>query len=119
MLLMNLEQRPVVFEDIGRQVLATGSRKRPEFFIQEIGKLSAIFALQKTKFSLKYCLCFVIDKIVKDDINRVARRLLKSPPSVAARGDVRNVPSLADIQAGLLDVQGKMPGARSRLSLFR
>lgn len=39
MLLMNLEQRPVVFEDIGRQVLATGSRKRPEYFIQEIGEL--------------------------------------------------------------------------------
>lgn len=40
MLLMNLEQRPVVFEDIGRQVLATGSRKRPEYFIQEIGNWS-------------------------------------------------------------------------------
>lgn len=39
MLLMNLEQRPVVFEDIGRQVLATGSRKRPEYFIQAIGEL--------------------------------------------------------------------------------
>lgn len=37
MLLMNLEQRPVVFEDIGRQVLATGHRKRPEYFIQAIG----------------------------------------------------------------------------------
>ena len=37
MLLMNLEQRPVVFEDIGRQVLATGSRKRPEYFIKAIG----------------------------------------------------------------------------------
>lgn len=37
MLLMNLEARPVVFEDIGRQVLAIGSRKRPEYFIQEIG----------------------------------------------------------------------------------
>lgn len=34
---MNLEQRPVVFEDIGRQVLATGFRRRPEYFIQEIG----------------------------------------------------------------------------------
>lgn len=39
MLLMNLEQRPVVFEDIGRQVLATGSRKRPEYFMHAIGKL--------------------------------------------------------------------------------
>lgn len=37
MLIMNLEQRPIVFEDIGRQVLATGSRKRPEYFIQAIG----------------------------------------------------------------------------------
>lgn len=37
MLLMNLEARPVVFEDIGRQVLATGGRKRPDHFIREIG----------------------------------------------------------------------------------
>lgn len=40
MLLMNLEARPVVFEDIARQVLATGTRKPPEFFIAEIGELS-------------------------------------------------------------------------------
>lgn len=39
MLLMNLESRPVVFEDVGRQVLATGHRKRPEHFIAEIGKI--------------------------------------------------------------------------------
>lgn len=42
MLLMNLEARPVVFEDIGRQVLATGIRKRPEQFIEAIGKLLSI-----------------------------------------------------------------------------
>ncbi|KAK0172268.1 hypothetical protein PV328_005607 [Microctonus aethiopoides] len=95
MLLMNLEQRPVVFEDIGRQVLATGVRKRPEYFINEI------------------------EKITKDDIQRVARRLLKSSPSVAARGEVRHIPPLVDIQAGLLDNQGRMPGSRSKLSLFR
>ncbi|XP_012288110.1 mitochondrial-processing peptidase subunit alpha [Orussus abietinus] len=95
MLLMNLEQRPVVFEDIGRQVLATGSRKRPEYFIQ------------------------AIDKITKDDITKVVRRLLKSPPSVGARGEVRSIPSLAEIQAGFLDEQGRLPGSRNRLSLFR
>ncbi|XP_072744331.1 mitochondrial-processing peptidase subunit alpha [Anoplolepis gracilipes] len=95
MLLMNLEQRPVVFEDIGRQVLATGSRKRPEYFIQ------------------------AIDGISKDDIDRVARRLLKSPPCIAARGEVKTIPSIADIQNGLLDSQGRLPGSRSRLSLFR
>ncbi|XP_053987995.1 mitochondrial-processing peptidase subunit alpha [Hylaeus volcanicus] len=95
MLLMNLEHRPVIFEDIGRQVLATGSRKRPEYFIQ------------------------AIDAISKDDINNVARRLLKSSPSVAARGEVRAVPSIGDIQAGLIDEQGRLPGSRNRLSLFR
>lgn len=95
MLLMNLEQRPVVFEDIGRQVLATGSRKRPEYFIQ------------------------AIDEISKDHVTNVARRLLKSPPSVAARGEVRTIPSIGDIQAGLIDERGRLPGSRSRLSLFR
>ncbi|XP_063973195.1 mitochondrial-processing peptidase subunit alpha [Diachasmimorpha longicaudata] len=95
MLLMNLEQRPVVFEDIGRQVLATGARKRPEYFMQ------------------------AIEEITREDVHRVAKRLLKSPPSVAARGEVRNVPTLVDIQAGLHDAQGRMPGTRSRLSLFR
>ncbi|XP_071634243.1 uncharacterized protein [Temnothorax longispinosus] len=64
MLLMNLEQRPVVFGDIGRQFLATGTRKRPEYFMQAINGIS------------------------KDDINRVAQRLLKSPPCLTARGEV-------------------------------
>ncbi|XP_014478164.1 PREDICTED: mitochondrial-processing peptidase subunit alpha isoform X1 [Dinoponera quadriceps] len=95
MLLMNLEQRPVAFEDIGRQVLATGSRKRSEYFIQ------------------------AIEGISKDDINRVTRRLLKSPPCMAARGEVKTIPSLSDVQSGLVDAQGRLPGSRSRLSLFR
>lgn len=85
MLLMNLESRPVMFEDIGRQVLATGHRKRPEYFIKEI------------------------EKITKDDIVQVAKRLLMSQPSVAARGDLRKMPSLEYIQAGLIDSEGKMP----------
>jgi len=50
---MNLEQRPVVFEDIGRQVLATGSRKRPEYFMQAIGK-PVIFNLTNQKTKKKY-----------------------------------------------------------------
>lgn len=93
MLLMNLEQRPVVFEDMGRQVLATGFRHRPEYYIQ------------------------AINNITKDDINRVALRLIKSPPSVAALGLVSALPPLSDIQAGLLDAEGKIPTSRSRLSL--
>lgn len=45
MLLMNLEARPVVFEDIGRQVLATGTRKKPEEFIQAIGMNPLLLSL--------------------------------------------------------------------------
>lgn len=94
MLLMNLESRPVMFEDIGRQVLATGHRKRPQYFIDEI------------------------EKITKEDIIRVAKRLLSSQPAVAARGDLRKMPPLEYIQAGLIDKNGKMPSNR-KLSLFR
>ena len=39
MLLINMEARPVVFEDIGRKVLATEERRRPEYFIEEIGRM--------------------------------------------------------------------------------
>nr|CAD7398379.1 unnamed protein product [Timema cristinae] len=95
MLLMNLEARPVVFEDIGRQVLATGHRKRPSYFID------------------------AISKVKKDDIVRVAKKMLRSPPSVAARGGINKLQSWENIQAGLLHHEGKIPGNRGRLSLFR
>ena len=38
MLLMNLESRPVVFEDIGRQVLANNKRHQAHYYFEEIGK---------------------------------------------------------------------------------
>lgn len=37
---MNLEARPIVFEDMVRQILACGYRKRPEELLLEIGKIS-------------------------------------------------------------------------------
>jgi processing peptidase subunit alpha len=37
MLLMNLESRPVVFEDVGRQVLANGRRLPPQHYYDLIG----------------------------------------------------------------------------------
>jgi processing peptidase subunit alpha len=69
MLLMNLESRPVVFEDIARQVLATGKRKQTEEFIDKIRSITA------------------------EDIQRVASRMLKTKPSVAALGDLRRLES--------------------------
>lgn len=40
MLLMNLESRPVLFEDIGRQVLANGKRLPASHYFDSIGKAS-------------------------------------------------------------------------------
>ncbi|CAD7089833.1 unnamed protein product [Hermetia illucens] len=94
MLLMNLETRPVVFEDIGRQVLATGSRNPPKHYIDAIGRITS------------------------KDIQRIARRILSSPPSVAARGDIKKLPDMKDIQAGIAHAEGRMPNSK-RLTLFR
>ncbi|KAK4337218.1 hypothetical protein RND71_043317 [Anisodus tanguticus] len=74
MLLMNLESKPVMFEDMARQVLANGERKTAQFFIEEI------------------------DKIEEGDIIRVADRMLKSKISVAALGDVDKFPDIQEIE---------------------
>lgn len=92
MLLMNLESRPIVFEDIGRQVLATGKHQLPEYYIEEI------------------------EKVNDEDIHRIAVRLLKSRAAVACLGDVKGLPSIEDIEAGLVNKEGRMP---KRYSLFR
>jgi len=91
MLLMNLESRPVIFEDIARQVLAQGHRKQPAHFISQI------------------------DKVTKDDLNRIGTKMLASKPSVAAIGNLKNLPKFEDICDGLLHKQGMMPKKRFRL----
>ncbi|XP_002736805.2 mitochondrial-processing peptidase subunit alpha-like, partial [Saccoglossus kowalevskii] len=91
MLMMNLESRPIVFEDVGRQVLAMGYRKPPEEF------------------------CRLIDSVTEDDIIRVATRMLRTKPSVAAMGDLKKMPDFVDICAGLASKSGRLP---RRFSLF-
>lgn len=88
MLLMNLESRPVIFEDAARQVLAQGHRKKPEYFIGQI------------------------DKVTKDDLNRIGRQMLASRVSLAAIGSLNKLPSYSDIELGLLDKEGAMPRRR-------
>ncbi|XP_027196478.2 uncharacterized protein LOC113790968 [Dermatophagoides pteronyssinus] len=61
MLLMNLEARPVMFEDIGRQVLSSGQRRQPQFYIDRI------------------------DKVSEDDLIRIAREMLKTRASITNR----------------------------------
>ncbi|XP_071096614.1 mitochondrial-processing peptidase subunit alpha-like isoform X1 [Haliotis cracherodii] len=92
MLLMNLESRPVVFEDIGRQVLANGHRKPAKYFYEEI------------------------NKITEEDIRRVATRMLRSRPAVAAYGSLSQMPSYGNIETALASKDGRMP---RKFSLFR
>ncbi|KAL9443682.1 hypothetical protein AB3S75_016953 [Citrus x aurantiifolia] len=68
-ILMNLESRMIVSEDIGRQVLTYGERKPVEHFLK------------------------TLDGVTAKDIAYVAQKLLSSPLTMASYGDVINVPS--------------------------
>uniref|UniRef100_A0A8C3X5J3 Mitochondrial-processing peptidase subunit alpha n=1 Tax=Catagonus wagneri TaxID=51154 RepID=A0A8C3X5J3_9CETA len=85
MLMMNLEARPVIFEDVGRQVLATRSRKLP------------------------HELCALIRDVKPEDIKRVASKMLRGKPAVAALGDLSRLPPYEHIQAALASRDGRLP----------
>uniref|UniRef100_A0A8C6UH14 Mitochondrial-processing peptidase subunit alpha n=1 Tax=Neogobius melanostomus TaxID=47308 RepID=A0A8C6UH14_9GOBI len=85
MLMMNLESRPVIFEDVGRQVLSTGKRKLP------------------------HELCALISNVTARDIKRVTTKMLRSKPAVAALGDLTELPSYEHIQAALSSKDGRLP----------
>lgn len=67
MLFMNLEQRPVLFEDVARQVLSRGKREQAQYYFDRI------------------------QKIQESDIRRVAKKMLQSAPAVAAMGKLGKV----------------------------
>jgi len=94
MLLMNLESRPVIFEDCARQVLSLGRRRNTDYFIS------------------------LIEQVTKDDLNRIGRQMLDSKAAVAAIGSLKKMPSFSDIEIGLLDKEGALPSRRS-FQLFR
>jgi len=85
MLLMNLESRPVVFEDVARQVLTSGARKESTYYID------------------------AIERVTPQDIQRVARRMLRSKPSVAALGTLDKLPLYSDICEALNSKSGRLP----------
>lgn len=68
-ILMNLESRMVVSEDIGRQVLTYGERKPVEHFLK------------------------IVEGVTAKDIASIAQKLISSPLTMASYGDVINVPS--------------------------
>ncbi|RWR73579.1 mitochondrial-processing peptidase subunit alpha-like protein [Cinnamomum micranthum f. kanehirae] len=71
--LMNLESRMVVSEDIGRQILTYGERKPVEYFLKVVGEVT-----------LK-------------DISSIAQKIISSPLTMASWGDVINVPSYESV----------------------
>eukprot|EP00243_Klebsormidium_subtile_P001559 TRINITY_DN1274_c0_g1_i1.p2 TRINITY_DN1274_c0_g1~~TRINITY_DN1274_c0_g1_i1.p2 ORF type:complete len:243 (-),score=66.08 TRINITY_DN1274_c0_g1_i1:293-967(-) len=71
--LMNLESRAVVNEDIGKQILTYGKRMPAADFLKEI------------------------ESLTMKDISNLAAKVLKTPPTVAAWGDVVHVPRLDQI----------------------
>lgn len=66
--LMNLESRAVIAEDVGRQVLTYGHRKPVDEFMKEITSFSGA------------------------DLTKTVAALLKSAPTIATLGDTVNVP---------------------------
>lgn len=80
MLWLNLEIRPIVFEDIARQVLSTGFRRQPKQLIEKIERVS------------------------EEDIRRVASKMLTKPPTVACLGNLKNLPPYDYIKSKLVQV---------------
>lgn len=77
MLMMNLEQRPVVFEDICRQVLGHGYRKPPAEVLEDIKKVTSA------------------------DLVRVAERMLTSKAAVVGYGNLAGLPDYEKIDAAI------------------
>mmetsp|Transcript_28279 Transcript_28279/g.84387 ORF Transcript_28279/g.84387 Transcript_28279/m.84387 type:complete len:476 (-) Transcript_28279:214-1641(-) len=67
-LLMNLESRPILLEDIGRQLLTYGAHTPPLELVDRI------------------------DKVTAADLANVTKKITSSPPSVAVYGDTTSVP---------------------------
>ncbi|KAJ6911582.1 mitochondrial-processing peptidase subunit alpha [Populus alba x Populus x berolinensis] len=68
-ILMNLESRMVVSEDIGRQILTYNKRKPMEDFLK------------------------AVDEVTSQDITEISQKLVSSPLTMASYGEVINVPT--------------------------
>lgn len=73
--LMNLESRMIVAEDMGRQILTYGERKPVEQFLK------------------------AVDEITLEDITSLASKIISSPLTMASYGDVLNVPSYESVSS--------------------
>ncbi|GLE02404.1 hypothetical protein PINS_up011242 [Pythium insidiosum] len=83
--LMNLESRMILYEDIGRQLLTYGQRESPE------------------------SVCAKIDQVTAEDLQRVLRTAMQHPPSLVYHGDLRRFPQYEHVQKGLQEGLSKQP----------
>lgn len=77
--LMNLESRMILYEDIGRQLLTYGMRESPE------------------------SVCAKIDAVTAADIQRVVQSAMAHPPSLVYSGDLKLFPSYEQVVGGLTE----------------
>lgn len=92
MLFMNLEQRPVLFEDVARQVMSRGKREQAQYYFDRI------------------------EAINEEDIQRVSRKMIESAPAVVAYGRLGNVNPYEKIKKIL---SSKSSSKNTRKLLFR
>ncbi|XP_028806491.1 mitochondrial-processing peptidase subunit alpha [Neltuma alba] len=74
-ILMNLESRMIVAEDIGRQILTYGERKPVENFLK------------------------AVDEVTLQDIASISQKLVSSPLTMASHGDVVYIPSYDSVRS--------------------
>ena len=75
--LMNLETRSILYEDIGRQLLTYGHRECPQ------------------------SVCAKIDRVSENDLLRVAKRAVSTVPSVVYYGDLARFPTYEQVQGAI------------------
>ena len=107
---MNLEMRPVQFEDLARQVLTHDKRIQPEEYADKIGE------------HFIYLLFFIfpiLDQITAADIKRCAQHMLASKPSIVGYGDLKNMPSYEKIDACVAARSTKSLNEKNMFTVFR
>lgn len=61
----------------------------------------------------------IAEKITSEDIIRVAQRMLKTKPSVAARGKLAHLPLYEEIQSNMSSSKSDSSSQGRKINLFR
>ena len=96
---MNLESRPVLFEDIGRQARSPSGLSPLSHLISSHASPHLLSRRSSRRQALTYGervppekLVADIAAVTADDLTSLAAKMLRTPPSVAVYGDTTAVP---------------------------